>query len=151
MEMQLRIIAALLSFLNFSPALACSRPDGAPRLSNEEIVKITTERIQRADVIIDGIVTEKKDGKVFLKPVKIWKGKPLRLYYIENSGCGVFLTNGTKIRALLEGESTGLMMMAPLGDNHLQTRLYDSLIDAYLGQVRPTDFENGGPQYPPPP
>jgi hypothetical protein len=147
--MQLRIIIALLSLLNVSPALACSRPDGAPILSNEEIVKITKERIARADVIVDGIVIEEKDDRVFLKPIKVWKGKPLRRYYIANSGCDVFLSGRTKVRGLLEGESIGLMMMAPLGENRLKTQLYDSLIDAYLGQVRPADFENGGLAYPP--
>ena len=144
-----RLVITFLSLFSFSPALACSPPDSAPQLSNEEITKITAERIERSDAIIDGIVTEKKDGRIFLEPIKVWKGKHLRRFYIANSGCGVFLSSGMKVRALLEGETSGFMMMAPLGDDRLKTQLHDSLIDAYLGQVRPPDFENGGVPYPP--
>ncbi|WP_336972490.1 hypothetical protein [Sphingobium aromaticiconvertens] len=149
--MHRRITIALWLLFTSSSALACSPPQGEVELSSAEISKITHERIERSDAIIDALVVQTKEGAFFLKPFKVWKGKPRRLYSIGNSDCDVSLVAGSKVRALLEGNSSSWMMMAPLYNRKMGTRLFDSIVDASLHHARPKDFENGSLPYPPVP
>jgi len=146
-----KITIAFGLLLISSAAFACSPPAGEGDFSGTEISKMTYERIKRSVAIIDATVVRDKAGTFFLKPLRVWKGQPHRLYYIVNSGCGISLSPGTKVRALLEGDASGWMMMAPLYDRRTGTRLFDSIVDAHLRNARPKSFENGRPPFPPMP
>jgi hypothetical protein len=143
----------LILLLAFAPAsaLACSPPNGDTTLTDAQITRETKKDIQRSDAIIDALVIQTDDGNYFLKPMKVWKGKRQRLYYVENADCGITLLNGTKVRVLLEGSPFGWMIVPPLVNSKLNTRLYDNIVDTYLGHVRGPNFENGSFPFPPTP
>lgn len=134
---------ASLSLAAF-PALACS-PRDPPLLSTQEIIRSTKERIKYTDIIIDGIVVS-DNNRTYLKPIKVWRGKIVKRYYIDNDHCGVILTHGDKVRALLEGNGSHFIMMGPLRGQRADTKLYDRIIDRHLGVTRPAGFENGSVQ-----
>lgn len=139
---------ASLSLASF-PALACSPVDPL-LLSTQEITKFTKDRLKYADVIIDGVVVIESDH-TYLKPIKVWRGKNIKRYYIDNDHCGVILPHGDKVRALLEGDGSHFIMMSPLRDRRADTKLYDRIIDNHLGVTRPAGFENGsGQRFAPP-
>ncbi|BBE00052.1 hypothetical protein SAMIE_1035520 [Sphingobium amiense] len=144
-----KITIALGLLLTSPAAFACAPPANEGGFSGAEISKMTYERIKRSVAIIDATVARDKAGTFFLKPLRVWKGQPHRFYYIANSGCDISLSPGTKVRALLEGDASGWMMMAPLYDRRTGTRLFDSIVDAHLRNARPKGFENGGLPFPP--
>jgi hypothetical protein len=146
-----KITIAFGLLLTSPAAFSCSPPAGNGAFSSAEISKMTHERIKRSAAIIDATVVRDKAGTFFLKPLKIWKGQPHRLYYIVNSDCDIFLSPGTKVRALLEGDASGWMMMAPLYDRGTGARLFNSIVDTHLRNARPKNFENGGFPVPPMP
>ena len=151
LPMIFKITIAFALFLTSSAAFTCSPPESEGIFSGAEISKMTYERIKRSVAIIDATVVRDKAGTFFLKPLRVWKGPHHRLYHIANSGCDVSLSPGTNVRALLEGDASGWMMMAPLYDRRTGTRLFDSIVDAHLRNARPRSFENGSFPFPPMP
>lgn len=135
------LIWLALACLASVPALACT-PRDPETYSDREIVKEANERVRSADAIVDGVVIDGKDG-IYLKPIKVWKGKPVRRYYIQNAYCGVILLPGDKVRALLVGDAPEFMMMSPMPGRKWDSKLYDKVIDDHLGAVRPNGYENG--------
>ena len=147
-----KITIAFGLLLTSSAAFACSPPPESDRIfSGAEVSKMTHERIKRSVAIIDATVVRNKAGMFFLKPLRVWKGQPHRLYYIVNSDCDISLSPGTKVRALLEGDASGWMMLAPLYERRTGARLFDSIVDTHLRNARPKNFENGSFPVPPMP
>lgn len=132
------------------PAVACEAPGPLPDLSNTEISRLTANAIRNSDVIVDAIVIRKGEA-LFLEPIKIWEGRHQRLYELDYS-CSQSLAVGSRVRVLLTISETHPQLWhvtEPLVDRRMRSILFDSLLDAHLGQVRPPDYENGGLPYPP--
>jgi hypothetical protein len=150
--MKLRISIMLAQMCVALPAIACSPPTPLPELSEPEITRLTARAIQDSDVIVDAVVKHNEET-IFLQSIKVWKGTYQHLYELGYS-CGQTMTINSRVRVLLTKFDDSLNLWSvtePLVDRRRKSKLFDSLLDEHIGNVRPSDFENGGLPHPPVP
>lgn len=150
--MKLRIAPIVALMFPALPAIACSPPNPLPELSSAEITRHTTKAIQNSDVIVDAIVAHKGET-LFLRPIKVWKGKRQSSYELAYA-CYQPLRIGSKVRVMLTISEVYPKLWSvtmPFLGYGFSTKLFDGLLDAHIGQVRAPDYENGDLVHPPPP
>jgi hypothetical protein len=110
--------------------------------TGEQTARAIREEIARSDAIIDATVFRYRDGRVALKPIRVWKGERRDFYEIANDRCGIFLpAAGMKVRVLLiKLNDRSWLIMEPILDQSQSTRGFDRALDSQLRCPRPQDF-----------
>jgi hypothetical protein len=148
----LRLLLIALGLMSFAePSWACSPPGQTAERPANELAHLAATEIRASKVILDALVTYRGET-IFLKPLRVWKGKHQKLYEVagENYCGGAALAVGSKVRVLLTKlfpSEKGWFVIRPLEDRNSRSVVFDRAVDAYVGHVRPSGFENGAPPH----
>lgn len=139
--MAIRIIFAAMSLsLGCNQALACSPAPADLPPTAREVTALAKARVARSDAIIDALVVRLSDGRIMLRPIRVWKGQKQASYEVINGTCDISLRHKSNIRVLLEKEGRYWFIMPPILDRNFNVEAFDKAIDAAVGKARPRNY-----------